>query len=123
MAHKDIKKKFKVKDHKTGEVRRFEAVGFLNKGEERVSGNEALARTANENGGTIGDEDVAFFQEHCNKPSKTLKSCFLITNKRFFIGAQCVARLLVFGESRWLRVHYYFDSNLYSQFFVLRRLP
>jgi hypothetical protein len=57
VAHKDICIKFEV------DGRRYEAVGFLGKGESSISGDEMLRRVPD----AIGEEDVNFLDERVDQ--------------------------------------------------------
>ena len=80
MAHRDIRIPFEI------EVRKFEAVGFLNDddvvdGVARVRGGIMFERTSHENGGAISGEDATFFFKHCWKQLPVeLEPYFLVTN-------------------------------------------
>ena len=83
MAHKDICEKFEVEDEETGEIRRFEAVGFLCERERYVSAYELLKRTAGENGGAIGEDDWEFLSKHLDKFPDELYKYALVTKCAF----------------------------------------
>lgn len=85
-AHKDIQIRFDVKDESAGEVRKFEAVGFMNEDEDDVysivDGYEMLRRTASENGGAIGEEDDIFLSEFIHQLPVEFHEYLLVTNRR-----------------------------------------
>lgn len=76
IVHKNIRVPFEIGN------RRYEAVGFLNKGESSVSGYTMLARTVAKNGGAIGNEDVAFLKDLMDLLPKEFYRYCLVTNQR-----------------------------------------
>lgn len=79
--HKDIRISFEIED------RRFEAVGFLGKGEGRefISAEEVLRRTASENGGAVDAMDAFFIANHAYLLPQELHSYWLVSN-RYMLG-------------------------------------
>ena len=75
MAHKDVRILFTV------QRRNYEAVGFLDEGEDSCAGDEMLRRTAVENGGAIGEKDEIFLWKHRAQLSKKLNGHCLFTGK------------------------------------------
>ena len=114
MIHKDIRITFKVKG------RRYEAVGFLNDGEPSVDGETMLSRTAGENGGAIGKEDVAFLLEHPSKFPKKLQKYYLATGKRDPAGPHGVSGFCG-NDRRCSRSWRSLDFLWYDRDLVLRR--
>lgn len=120
--HKDIRIRFTIR--KGAEERRYEAVGFLNKGEVSINGDEMLARTAGKNGGAIDKDDSVFLREHIDqKPAKLKlwKYC-LVTNWRIPNHPRSVL-CFPFHGSCWNWHLYCLDGRWGNHFLVLRRLP
>jgi len=79
MAHKDIRKEFEVKDEKTGEVRKYEAVGFLKDNKLYVNGDKMLRCVPD----AIGEEDVKFLEKCVDQDwSRELWPYYLATSCR-----------------------------------------
>ncbi len=123
MAHKDIRIQFEI------EGRRYEAVGFLDENEPSgVNGYEMLKRTAEENGGAIGDKDEVFLSEHRDQilSRDCMEGYRLVTGKHCPSDLQRVSYFTFVHNSRcrgwyqnWdcLRWHYGIND------LVVRRLP
>lgn len=79
------------------EGRLFEAVGFLEAGEE-LSEEEILRRVADKNNGAIGRDDTDFISEHLHNLPQELRRYYLITG--------CFAK----DKPRYL-VHFFFCVN------------
>ena len=62
--------------------RNYEAVGFLEAGESSVDGDTMLARTADKNGGAVGEEDWKFIGEHRTELPTELERFYLVTDRR-----------------------------------------
>lgn len=75
-THKDIRIVFQIED------RRYEAVGFLKKGEKNVSAWTMFRRTAKENGGAIGEKDWVFISERRTQLPAELSPYILVTDCR-----------------------------------------
>lgn len=109
-AHKDIRIEFEI------DGRRFEAVGFLAEGENSVSGDEMIRRTANENNGGIGEDDYLFLsKKRRDKFPEELRQYCLITNRRYPDAPHYVSRFKWDG-GEWLLGwsylnHYEWDKN------------
>jgi len=74
--HKDIRIPFEIKG------RRFEAVGFLDKGERSVDGDEMLSRITKNNHRIIDGDDVVFISKRFHLLPKKLHKFDLVTNLR-----------------------------------------
>ena len=123
--HKDISKPFKLVDKKTGEIRRFEAVGFLNEDEAPISGNEMMARVAGKNGGAIDDGDMEFVWRHRDLLPPELQAHDLVTNQR-----DCpdwphnLVCFDYYGYNReWQKFYESIDTRWSQRALVLRRCP
>lgn len=121
MAHKDIQILFTI------DGRNYEAVGFLNEGEERISSDHMFARTANKNGGAIGTSDEQLLLDHQNKIPIELQDFSLIMNRRCiddtldnvsYIEFECRGKF--WGRSRSSSRYGY--VQLTRGYLVLRRL-
>lgn len=120
MAHADIQIPFTLYS------RNFEALGFLNDGEDIISGAEILARTTGVNGGMIESfGDVAFVAEYRHHLPAILQSYDLLTNGREVPRRPYNAMYFVwFANSGWLMRRNRFASNWWgANNLVLRRLP
>jgi len=97
MAHADIREYFSATHPRTGETRRFVAVGFLQNKEKPILGDEMLRRVP----GAIGEEDSDFLDACVEQEwSEDLGDYYLATNRRsphHSRSAQCYYR---YG-SRW----------------------
>jgi len=118
MAHKDIRKEFEVKDEKTGEVRKYEAVGFLEDGEPSVCGDEMLRRVPD----AIGGEDVKFLEECIDQDwSRELWPYYLATNCRHPDGPRSV-RCFCRYASRWYRARRWLGIVWGDYCLIVRRI-
>lgn len=120
MVQKDIRFKFEINNHATGETRRYEAVGFLEEGE-RVSMADMFTRVVN----AIDEEDLVFLGNSRDQiPSDPqLTPCLLMGDYHpqdghcwafFFDGSMPVYR--------WTPTQI-FDLVVHSGCLILRRLP
>ncbi|MDO8499800.1 MAG: hypothetical protein Q7S66_04020 [bacterium] len=114
-THKDIRKLLSVLD------RRYEAVGFLEKGELRVDSGTMLSRTKIENGGVIGGEDQEFLKKHRAKLGSQ------IDGYRLIIGSEPGISWLVwylYKLSSWSFNYFWSDEESWGiHDLVVRRLP
>jgi hypothetical protein len=116
VVHKDIRKKFEARS-KSGEVRRYEAVGFLNQGESWVSGDTMLERVPD----AIGEEDGKFLDECVDQDwSRELFPYYLATNWRGPDYPRYV-RYFSRGGGRWHRFWSGLGSRWGGSGLVVRR--
>ena len=108
-AHNRIRIPFEIKG------RNYEAVGFMNKGESPVNGDEMLRRIASENGGLIGKDDSAFIAKYRRQLPKKLQQYLLVTNYEDYYQP-CVSCLSWSGHwikcLRWFNDRYWDDNSL-----------
>ena len=118
MIHKDIRIRFQI------ENRRYEAVGFLKKGEKSVSGWTMFRRTAKENGGAIGKKDWAFISKRRTQLPAKLCRYILVTDCHDPDLYQYYFRVLyhiAVWDDDWCVL---LPKNPYDkEFLVIRRLP
>lgn len=115
MTHKDIRIPFEVGG------RNFEAVGFLKDGESSVDGKTMLSRIAEENGGAIGQEDVAFLSERRNNFPKEIRRYTLATGIHKPGGPQDVSCFVWGDGDQWYRGWLFLEGQWDDHFLVLRR--
>ena len=112
-AHKDIRILFEVGG------RRFEAVGFLEEGEQqRVSGSTMLERTSKENGGAIQKEDAEHILHLLDQLPTELEMYRLMTDHGFWDDAMHFANNGLKWNARYSSMVGRVDSNC----LVLRRV-
>lgn len=121
MAHKDIRIPFEIGG------RRYEAVGFLKAWESSVSGDVMLARTADENGGAIGEEDAKYIGDHLNQVPATIRRhnpeyVYLVTNRRSAEDPDQLFYLCFYGRG-WSRGFFHLSDEWKEYGLVIRHLP
>ena len=110
-AHKDIRIQFTMED------RHFEAVEFLNEGEDSVSGDEMLRRVPD----AIGEEDTNFLEKRVGQDwSRDLWPYRLATNRRD-PGDQRRVRFFYRSGFRWDRDWRRLDGQWHGYALVVRR--
>ena len=82
--------------------RHYEAVGFLEKNEESVSGKEMFARAAKKNNGAIGEQEARHVEERLSGLPVALRRYRLVTKKRHPDNPQLVLCFVSFSNS-WAR--------------------
>lgn len=116
MDHKDIRIPFEV------DGRRYEAVGFLNKDEQLVSGEDMLSRTANPSCNIIGEDDAVFIDERLNLLPENLRKFHLVTNQR---RPDSPRNIMIFccHDGMWRKFWSHLDCAWREDELVVRRLP
>lgn len=117
VAHRDIRIPFTIAD------RHYEAVGFLNEGEESVDADTMFVRTAMENGGAIGEEDDDYIWAHRDQIPTQLQGYWPATN-RHNIPEQMPRHIRCYGfyDGRWDRGWYGPGNQWYDWNLVVRRI-
>lgn len=115
-VHKDIRKVFTNRD------RRYEAVGFLEANEPNASSEDMFARTANENGGAIGEEEETFLNANLDQIPIQLWHGYLVTNRRNPKNEQEIA-CFAYDGTKWRRYWHWLGYMWLDTYLVVRRLP